>query len=46
MKDAADDMPVRVCALLAVWNSAHARVQESWWVTPFCSVMKMPLQTR
>lgn len=28
MKDVAADMPVRVRALLAVWNSAHARVQK------------------
>lgn len=28
MKDVADDMPVGVRALLAVWNSAHARVQK------------------
>lgn len=28
MKDVAADMPVRVRALLAVWNSDHARVQK------------------
>lgn len=32
MKDVAADMPVRVRALLAVWNSAHARVQKFWYV--------------
>lgn len=38
MKDVADDMPVRVRALLAVWNSVHARVQKFWYVTHISAV--------